>query len=117
DSAWQTKSEGLKDKARALLWLVGAALIFVASFALSAVLNFLPGFLAPVSILLGLAVNVGLFLWTFRELGRTPVGWKDLLPGALVCAVGFEILKVLGSIMVPRLVANSSALYGSVGIL
>ena len=117
DAVWQTKSEGLKDKLRAVLWLVGAAVIFVGSFALSAVLNFLPAFLAPVSILLGLAVNTGLFLWTFSELGRVPVGWRALVPGALVCAVGFEILKVLGSIVVPRLIANSSALYGSLGIV
>ena len=117
DAAWQTKSEGLKDKLRAVLWLVGAVIIFLSSFALSAVLNFLPGFLAPVSIILGLAVNTGLFLWTFSELGRVPVGWRALLPGAVLCAVGFEILKVLGSIVVPRLIANSSALYGSLGIV
>ena len=117
DAAWQTKSEGLKDKLRAVLWLVGAAVIFLGSFALSAVLNFLPGFLAPVSIIVGLAVNTGLFLWTFSELGRVPVGWRALLPGALLCAVGFEVLKVLGSIVVPRLIANSSALYGSLGIV
>lgn len=117
DKVWQTRSEGLKDKLRAVLWLVGAALIFLASFALSTVLNFLPGVLAPVSIVLGLAVNTGLFLWTFTELGRAPIGWKDVLPGALVCAVGFEILKLVGSVLVPRLVANSSALYGSLGIV
>lgn len=117
DKAWQTKSEGLKDKLRAVLWLLGAVVIFLTSFALSTVLNFLPAFLAPVSILLGLAVNTGLFLWTFTELGRAPIGWRSVLPGALVCAVGFEILKVVGSILVPRLVANSSALYGSLGIV
>lgn len=117
DRAWQTKPEGLKDKLRAILWLVGAGVIFVSSFALSAVLNFLPGFVAPLSIVLGLAVDVGLFLWTFTELGRVPVGWRALLPGAVVCAIGFEILKLLGAIYVPRLVANSSALYGSLGIV
>lgn len=115
DAAWQTKAEGLKDKLGAALWLVGAVLIFLASFGLTTVLNFLPGFFAPVSILLGLAVNTGLFLWTFSELGRVPVGWRALLPGALLCAVGFEIMKLVGSLYVPRLVANSSALYGSLG--
>lgn len=117
DRTWQTKSEGLKDKLRAVLWLLGAAVIFLSSFALSAILNFLPAFLAPLSILIGLAVNTGLFLWTFSELGRVPVGWRALLPGAVVCAVGFEILKLVGTIYVPRLVANSSALYGSLGIV
>lgn len=117
DNVWQTRSEGFKDKAGAILWLLGAAVIFAASFALSTVLNFLPGVVAPVSIVLGLAVNLGLFLWTYHELGRLPVGWRALLPGAVLCAVGFEVLKLVGTIYVPRLVASSSALYGSLGIV
>lgn len=117
DNVWQTRSQGFKDKARAFLWLLGAGAIFVASFAVTTVLNFLPGFLAPVSILVGLTVNVGLFLWTYSELGRLPVGWRALLPGAVLCAIGFEILKLVGTIYVPRLVADSSALYGSLGIV
>jgi membrane protein len=117
DNVWQTRSEGLKDKLRAVLWLVGAGLIFVSSFAVTTVLNFLPGFLAPLSIVVGLAVNLGLYLWKFSELGRLPVGWRALLPGAVVCAVGFEILKLVGTLYVPRLVAGSSALYGSLGIV
>lgn len=117
DNVWQTRSEGFKDKARAVLWLLGAAVIFAASFAVTTVVNFLPGILAPVSILVGLAVNLGLFLWTYSELGRLPVGWRALLPGAVLCAVGFEILKLIGTIYVPRLVASSSALYGSLGIV
>lgn len=117
DNVWQTQSEGFKDKARAVLWLLGAGVIFVASFAVTTVLNFLPGFLAPVSILVGLGVNLGLFLWTYSELGRLPVGWRALLPGAALCAVGFEVLKLVGTIYVPRLVASSSALYGSLGIV
>ncbi len=117
DAAWQTVGKGLKDKLRAFLWLIGATVIFAASFALSVALNVLPGFLAPVSILAGLAVNVALFTWTFTELGRLPIGWRAVLPGALLCAVGFEILKVVGSVYVPKLVADSSALYGSLGIV
>lgn len=117
DNVWQTRSEGLKDKARAVLWLLGAAVIFVASFAVTTVVNFLPAFLAPLSIVIGLAVNLGLFLWTYAELGRLPVGWRALLPGAAICAVGFELLKLVGAIYVPRLVASSSALYGSLGIV
>lgn len=115
DKAWQTTTEGLKDKARAVLWLLGAGTIFAASFTLGTIVNFLPPVLAPLSIVLALAVNLGLFLWTFQELGRLPVGWRALLPGALACAVGFEVLKLVGTVYVPRLIASSSALYGSLG--
>lgn len=117
DRAWQTTTEGLKDKLRAFLWLLGAGAIFASSFALGTVINFLPAALAPVSVLVALAVNLGLFLWTFVELGRLPVGWRALLPGAVVCAVGFELLKLIGTVYVPRLIASSSALYGSLGIV
>lgn len=117
DAAWQTFGKGVKEKLKALAWLGGATVIFLSSFALSIALNVLPGFLAPLSILIGFGVNVALFLWTFTALGRLPVGWKARLPGALLVAVGFEIMKVVGSVYVPKLVADSSALYGSLGIV
>lgn len=117
DSAWQSFGKGILEKVRALAWLLGAVIIFLASFAVTAVINFLPGFLAPVSVLVGVAVNVGLFVWTFSWLGRLPIGVKAVLPGAMFCAVGFEILKVIGSVYVPRLMANSEAMYGSLGIV
>jgi membrane protein len=117
DAAWQTVGKGLKEKLRAFLWLIGAALIFASTFALSVALNVLPGFLAPVSILVGVGVNVALFLWTFTELGRLPISWRAGLPGAVLCGVGFELLKIVGSVYVPKLVADSSALYGSLGVV
>lgn len=115
DNVWQTTTEGMKDKARALGWPLGAGAIFAASFTLGTVINFLPPVLAPLSILLAVAVNLGLFLWTYQELGRLPVGWRALLPGAVLCAIGFEVLKLIGTVYVPRLIASSSALYGSLG--
>jgi membrane protein len=117
DSTWQTLGTGLKDKARAVLVVLGAAVIFLASMTLSTLINFLPGIFAPVSVVAGLAVNLALFLWLYHTLGRVPVGWRALLPGAALCAVGFEILKIIGTVYVPKLVADSSALYGSLGIV
>ena len=52
-----------------------------------------------------------------KALSNRDVGWKALLPGAVVGAVGFEVLKLVGSVYVPRLVASSSALYGSLGVV
>lgn len=117
DSAWQTKGKGLKNKLLALGWLLGAVVIFTGSFALAAIINFLPGWFAPLSILLGFAVNFGLFLWTFVALGRLHLGVKTMVPGAVLCAVGLEVLKLVGAVYVPRLVASSSALYGPLGIV
>ncbi len=117
NTAWQVKGRGFKDKAVGLGWLLGAGLIFAASFALSAAVNFLPGFLAPLSILIGLGVSFGLFLWSFWLLGNRSVGWRSLVPGAVTAAIGFEILKIVGSVYVPRAVASSSALYGTLGVV
>lgn len=117
DNVWQVKGRGLKDKLGGLIWLVGSVAILVVSFGLTAILNIVP-WLAPVSILLGVAVNLALWLWTLKALlnvrGLTV---RSLLPGAVVGAIGLELLKVLGSIYVPRAVSASSALYGSIGVV
>jgi membrane protein len=117
NSVWQVKDRGMKDKAFGLLWLAGAGLLFVGGAAATTVLRWLPGFLAPVGILVGFAVSFGLWLWTSRVLPNTKVPWKALVPGALLGAIGLEILKVVGAYYVPKAVASSSQLYGSLGIV
>lgn len=117
DTVWQVKGRGMRDKLGGLLWLAGAGALFLASFAFTTALNFLPAALAPVGIVLGLAIDVALWLWTFKVLTNTDIGWKALLPGAVLGSVGLEILKAVGSIYVPRLVASSSAMYGSLGVV
>ncbi len=117
NTSWQVTGQGWKDKLKGLGWLAGATLLFLASFAVGAALNFLPAWLSPLSIVVGLALNLGLWLWTMKQLSNHDVGWQALLPGAVVGALGFEALKLVGSIYVPRLVASSSALYGSLGIV
>ena len=116
NTVWQVKGRGWRDKLTGLGWLAGAAVLFLASFALTAVVNLVP-WLAPASILVGLAVGVGLWLWTMKVLPNRDVGWKALLPGAVAGAIGLEVLKAVGSIYVPKAVASSSALYGSLGVV
>ena len=117
NAAWQVTGRGWRDKLKGLTWLAGAALLFSTSFATSAVIRLLPAFLAPLGILAGLSVNLGLWMWTFKVLGTREVGWKALLPGAVVGAVGLEILKAVGAFYVPGAVASASALYGTLGVV
>lgn len=117
NAAWQVTGRGWRDKLKGLLWLAGATLLILNSFALAAVINFLPGWLAPLGIVAGLSVNLGLWVWTFKVLATRDVGWKALLPGAVVAAVGLEILKAVGAFYVPRAVASASALYGTLGVV
>jgi membrane protein len=116
NTVWQVKGRGLRDRLSGLGWLAGAALLFLASFAATAAIGFVP-LLAPLGIVVGLGVGVALWLWTLKVLPNGDVGWKALLPGAVVGAVGMELLKVVGSIWVPKAVASSSALYGSLGVV
>jgi membrane protein len=117
NQVWQVEERGLKDKAVGLLWLSGAVVLFVGASAATTVLNWLPGFVAPVGVAVGLAVNFGLWLWTFRVLPNRELPWRALVPGAAVGAIGMEVLKIVGGIYVPRAVSNSSELYGSLGVV
>jgi membrane protein len=117
DSVWQVVGRGFKDKAFGLAWLAGAAVLFGSSFAVTSLVAKLPGWFAPLNIAVGIALSFTLFLWTMKVLPHREVGWKPLVPGALFGAIGLEILKIVGGIYVPRAVASSSALYGSIGVV
>jgi membrane protein len=117
NSVWQVKDRGMKDKAFGLLWLAGAAVLFVGGAAATTALRWLPGFLAPVGVLVTFLVSFGLWLWTLRVLPNTKLPWRSLVPGALLGAVGLEVLKAVGAYYVPKAVASSSQLYGSLGIV
>ncbi|MDP1821273.1 MAG: YhjD/YihY/BrkB family envelope integrity protein [Acidimicrobiales bacterium] len=117
NAAWQQTGRGLMDKLVAARWLAGAVVLFVASAGLGGVLGFLPGWATPLALLLGVGLNVLLFLWTYHGLGNVHAGWQAHLPGAVLVGIGVEILKVVGSIYVPRAVASSSGLYGSIGVV
>jgi membrane protein len=115
-ATWQATARGIKDRLFALGWLAGAVTLFVASFALTAVVNLVP-LLAPLNLVVGGATSFLLFWWTSRVLSSRDVGWRPLVPGAIAAAVGFEVLKAVGAFYVPRVVASSSALYGSIGVV
>lgn len=117
DSVWQVQGRGIKDKAFGLLWLAGAGALFAATFGVTAALRYLPGWCTPLGLLVGLGVNAALFLWTFRILGNSDVPWRALIPGSIFGAAGLEVLKIIGGIYVPRAIASSSALYGSLGVV
>jgi membrane protein len=117
NAAWQVGGRAWRDKVKGLLWLAGAALLFLTSFATTAAINWLPTFLAPLTTVASLSVSMGLWLWTFKVLATRQVGWKALVPGAAVGAIGLEVLKVVGGIYVPRAVGKASALYGTLGIV
>lgn len=117
DSVWQAAGRGLKDKLYGLVWLGGASAIFLGSFALTFLLGRLPGPAWPAIYVGNIVVGTALWTWTFRALTNRNVGWRPLLPGAVMGAVGMQVLQTVGGVYVPRVVSSTSALYGSIGVV
>ncbi|MGH9031764.1 MAG: YihY/virulence factor BrkB family protein [Acidimicrobiia bacterium] len=117
NTAWQVKGRGIRDRAYALGWFVGLGVLAAATFATTSAIEWLGAAVAPLLLLAGIAINVALFLWTSWILPNRKVGIRPLLPAAIVGGVVFEALKVIGTLVVPRLVADSSALYGTIGVV
>jgi membrane protein len=117
NATWQVTGRGWKAKLVDLVWLGGAFVLFLATSALAPVAASLPGPAVVPTVVFGLVLDTVLLMWMFRALTNVAVPWTDHLPGAIIGAVGVEILKVLGAFYVPRAAASASALYGSIGVV
>jgi membrane protein len=118
DRAWQVKGGGIVDKLKDLGWLLATGALLIATAAATAlVVAVLPAWAAPLVLIVTIAVNVVMFWFTFAALGHQRVGWRPLLPGAAFAGVGLQLLTLAGAFIVPRSVASSSALYGSLGVV
>jgi len=96
---------------------VTAGLLFLGSMALGPLLNELPGPATVPTVVAGFLLDVLLLVWMFVVLTNVNLPWRTHLPGALLGGVGLEVLKVIGSVYVPRAVSSASALYGSLGVV
>ncbi|MGK2949606.1 MAG: YihY/virulence factor BrkB family protein [Acidimicrobiales bacterium] len=117
NAAWQTVGRGLVDKLVALGWLAGAGTLFLSTLATGPLLRLLPGPAVVAGSLLSIAITTAVLVWAYSFLGNQPLPWRAHLVGAAVVAVAFEVLKLVGTFYVPRVVASSSALYGSIGVV
>jgi membrane protein len=117
NATWQVTGRGITSRLVAVAWLLGAGLLFLGSLALGPLLNELPGPATVPTILAGLVIDILLFLWMFVVLTNVDLSWRVHLPGAVLGAVGLGVLKIVGSVYVPRAVASASALYGSLGVV
>lgn len=114
NAAWSIPGGGLRGRARGLLWMLASG-----AFVLLAVST--TGFVAArdlhwsVAILGGLVSDLALVLITARTLPARRIPTRAMVPAAIVGAVGLTAVRILGAEVLTRLVANSSAIYGSVG--
>jgi membrane protein len=117
NAAWRVNRRGLVDRARGVVWLAGSVVPIAAGAGATALWSLLPGFFAPLVVLVSIATNTALFVWMSWFLPNRRVPVRALLPAAVVGGVAFEVLKVLGAYVVPHLVARSSEVYGTIGVV
>jgi membrane protein len=113
--AWAVKGRGLIDRARGLVWLLGIGVLFAASIVVTDLWSDLPDFLSPAVVLVTVAINAVGWVFTSWWLPNRRITFRAMLPAALVGAVSLEVLKFVGGVWVPRLIANSSELWGTIG--
>lgn len=97
----------------ASLAFTGGVCTFLAAVALTWwVRDDWPGLFAPV---LTVAPLAAIWLWASLHLPHRDAPWQALLPGALLVAIGFQVLhEVVGTFLVPKL-EKSTSLYGDLG--
>jgi membrane protein len=117
NAAWGVPGRGLRDRGRGLVWLLGAFALFGLSGLATAGWTLLPGLLAPLVIVISLAFDTAFWLWTARVLPNRAVDRRTLLGPAILGAVALEVLKIAGGYIVPKYIADSSELYGALGVV
>ena len=117
DVAWSVPHRAARERLVGLGWLAGAGVVVAVSVYVTTWIEKLPVAVVPLVFVAGAAVNTVLWLWTSWALPNRRAPWRALLPAAIAGGVAFELLKIAGGIVVPRLVARSSALYGTIGVV
>jgi membrane protein len=69
------------------------------------------------AIAVSLVLNIGVFWYGFRLATAKEIGTREMLPGAVLAAVMWQILQLLGTSLVAHTLSHSSSLYGVFGIV
>jgi membrane protein len=113
------RANPLLARLRALVWIAalgGFTLIGTVLGSASAFAAYGPA-ARVAAVLISLAINIAVFLAVFRVLTSHSPSWRDVLPGALVAAVAWEILQLVGGYVVDRQLRHASSTYGVFAIV
>ena len=118
DAAWRVPARGWRDRLRGLGWLVGASVLVVGALGATNLWRLLPQAFAPLVLVTALMSNALLWIWTSWLLPNRPfAGWPVIVVPAVLAAIALEVLKVVGTYVVPHYVEKSSELYGTIGVV
>jgi YihY family inner membrane protein len=80
--------------------------------------HFVSGFGAHIgAVAISLTLNVGVFWLSFRLATMTMVAWRNLLRGAMLAALVWQVLQVAGGYVVTHSLNRASTLYGTFGVV
>jgi membrane protein len=106
-------------RVRALVWIAVVGVITLVGTVLgsaSAFATYGPA-VRVAALIVSLAINIVVFLAVFRVLTSHSPSWRDVLPGALVAAVAWEVLQTAGGYIVDRQLRHASSTYGVFAIV
>ena len=69
------------------------------------------------AVVVSLVVNIALFVVAFRLLTPKQIPWRDMVPGAIVGAVGWTVLQYVGGLLVEHSLRNTSKEYGTFALV
>jgi len=109
-----TEGNWFQKRLRALRWLFLLGIAAAGSLATTSLAAALPDGIGKVMSYAGaFAIDVFIFATAFKFLPAKRTGWSDVLPGALVAAAAFSVLKALGAIYLAQGADVRSATYGT----
>jgi membrane protein len=113
----------LSRRLASLKWIAVLGAAAVVSVALGVLANYTEAFLGNATwariagsiagYAIGLGLGVVIFATAFRFLTRRAWSWREVLPGAVVAAVAFEVLKAAGAWYMSRGVAARQQTFGA----
>jgi len=109
----------LLKRLRSLLTLGLITTMFAANAVIPRMLDHLTSGVLGIAVLMVASVVVDSFVFVaaFRLLTVAEVSWRDLLPGAIVAAVGYVVLQQLGELYVEHVLQGAAGTYGTFGIV
>ncbi len=117
DAAWQVADRGLRVRLRSLEWAAGSFVLLGVSITVSSLANPLPGWFAPIAILVSSFFAAMAFVWTFFALTAVRVPVRSHIPGAAIGGIAFTLITTFGTTYLTNRIASSSALFGTLGVI
>ena len=115
-TVWGVPSPRLGNAAVASLVFTGAALGFVASMAAVRWLRTEAAALGFIATLALIVVPFATWMWASARLPPRGLSWLQLLPGAVLIALGVQALHLFTTLYLGPKLTNSTQLYGALGI-